>query len=64
MTSEKKGEGNAEAGRRYRSGVKETLEEGNVDEDAQAAKEAVKDSETRPKLEESEERAKKGPRET
>lgn len=56
-----KGEGDHEAGRRYQREVKQSVEEGDLDEGAEAAKRAMEDPEGQRELDEAARKAKKGP---
>ena len=57
---ENQGEGNRDADRNYRKGVKQHLKKGNVEKEGKDAANALDDDEEREELEDAEESARKG----
>lgn len=60
QNEENEGEGNKSADRNYRAGVKRHLKKGNVEQEAQQAKDALEDEDQRKDIEDAEEAARKG----
>ncbi len=57
---ENEGEGNRTADQNYRRGVKQTIDKGNIEQDAKKAAEALDDEDERQELEDAEEAGRKG----